>query len=67
MGWASGAQLLEGVAKAVMPVIPEEQRAAVAVQLIELFENEDCDTVSEIDQPDIRKAYKALSTERGDN
>lgn len=58
MGWASGSSLLNDVAKLVMPFVNSEpERANLAGQLIDLFEDEDCDTINECDQRDIAKEY----------
>lgn len=57
MGWASGSELLDTVAKAVMRHIPKDKRAAVAKKLISAFEDADCDTISECEQPDIAREY----------
>lgn len=63
MGWASGSRLLDEVAEIVMKHVPAEFRADVAEQLIDTFESEDCDTVYECDQPDIRAAYERMNQE----
>jgi len=48
MGWASGSEILEQVWKIVRPLTyPGENRRKTAKRLIEIFENADCDTVSE--------------------
>lgn len=61
MGWASGSELLDGVAKAVMPMIDKPFRGVIAGKLIELFEDADCDTIYECTQPDIKREYKRLN------
>ena len=63
MGWASGSSILDDVAKIVMPLIPKEKRAKAAAKLIDVFESEDCDTINECEQPDIRKEYDRLNHE----
>lgn len=57
MGRASGSSLLEEVAKIVMPKIAAKDRPKVAAKLIEAFEQEDCDTINEVEQADIRREY----------
>ncbi len=57
MGWASGRSLLEDVARIVMPHIPKAKRPKVAKKLIKAFESEDCDTINEVEQVDIRQEY----------
>lgn len=63
MGWASGSSLLDAVAKIVMPHIPAKKRAKVAGKLIDEFEGEDCDTINECDQNDIRAEYDRRNPE----
>jgi hypothetical protein len=48
---------LNDVAKVVMPDIAEKMRPAIASQLIDVFENHDCDTIDEVEQEDIRAEY----------
>ena len=58
MGWASGSSLLDEVAKIVMPhVLDDESKRRVAGELIDAFESEDCDTINECEQEDIRAEY----------
>jgi len=48
MGWASGSELAEDVWDAVQRFIPQgEPRRKVAREIIELFEDRDCDTIDE--------------------
>ena len=49
--------MLEEVAELVMPLIPAKKRAVVASDLIDIFEQEDCDTIGECEQKDIRAEY----------
>lgn len=65
MGWASGGEILESVADLVMPEIPARNRPRVAAELIEIFESSDCDVIDEVDNKDIRKAWKIICKERG--
>lgn len=67
MGWASGSRLLEEVAKIVMPTIAEKDRPAVAKSLIDIFESEDCDTINEVEQRDIRREYDKKYTPDSDD
>jgi len=57
MGWAGGGELLDSVAKLVMPKIETKLRKGVAQKLICLFENYDCDTIYEVSQKDVADAY----------
>lgn len=57
MGWASGSRILDEVAEIVMPLIGPEDRPGAALELIKLFEDEDCDTFTNCFQPDIQRAY----------
>lgn len=47
MGWASGSQLAEDVWDAVRPAVPQRKRRKIAVKIIRLFEDHDCDTLDE--------------------
>ena len=47
MGWASGSQLAEDVWDVVRPAIPQRNRRELAVKIIRLFEDHDCDTLDE--------------------
>lgn len=48
MGWAGGSYLAEKIWLLVRHFIPEgDQRTLVARQVIDEFENEDCDTIDE--------------------
>lgn len=40
-----------------MPRLGKHKRAAVAAELIDAFEAEDCDTINEVEQVDIRAEY----------
>lgn len=62
MGWASGSMLLQEVANAVMPHLPNNAtRLIVAKQLVQAFESEDCDTIDEVDDEHIQAAYRILN------
>jgi hypothetical protein len=47
MGWGSGSVVADAVWDVVKKYIPEEDHEEVADQLIEVFEDEDCDTMME--------------------
>jgi hypothetical protein len=67
MGWASGSHLLDKIAYAVLPLIPDNHREWTAGTLIELFENEDCDTIGECDNPVIAKVYRKMYPDDDEN
>lgn len=52
MGWASGGGLFEDVWLRIRNLLPAEQRVEIAKQLIQAFENYDCDVLGdyEIDE-----------------
>jgi hypothetical protein len=50
MGWASGSELAESVWSLFRKHVPKEQRKQVALKLIDLFEDRDCDTIDECEQ-----------------
>lgn len=50
MGWASGSQLAQDVWDLIRPFLYVSERQRVARQLIDLFENMDCDTIDEAEQ-----------------
>ena len=50
MGWASGSAIAEAVWATVSPFIPVKHHEKVAKELVELFENEDCDTMYEAEE-----------------
>lgn len=60
MGWASGSELLDDIARVVMPKIPKKDRPSVAKELIEIFEARDCDTLDEVRQRDIMEAFERM-------
>ena len=47
MSWAGGSYLAEEVWNVVRPLVPAQKRRAAAREIIELFEDEDCDTIDE--------------------
>lgn len=48
MGWASGSELAENIWNLIKPNIPKKKRAEIAVELVQLFEDADCDTICEV-------------------
>jgi len=50
MGWASGSALAQDVWNLVREYVHIHDRSHVARQLIDLFENMDCDTIDEAEQ-----------------
>lgn len=50
MGWASGSELAERVWGDVRKYIPDTERQAVANNVIDAFEDMDCDTMEECEQ-----------------
>ena len=64
MGWASGSSVLVRVWLEVRPYIKENQRVAVLTNLMDVFSDEDCDTLDEvIDKkwPESKLAYEFWS------
>jgi len=45
MSWKSGADLAEKIWSAVVDHIPNEKRPHVALELVDIFEGQDCDTM----------------------
>ena len=50
MGWAGGSALAEDIWLLVERYIPKNQKKRVARSLITVFEDEDCDTITEATQ-----------------
>ena len=50
MGWSGGTELGGDFWSSVRDLIPEEHRKTVATKLIRVLENQDCDTVYELEQ-----------------
>ena len=63
MGWASGQDVLDTIADAVMPYIGSINKSLVAGKLIIIFENYDCDTIGDCSNKDIQKAYNKMYPE----
>lgn len=47
MGWSGGSEIAAKVWSAVRPHIPQRDKEFVARQIIDAFEDADCDTMSE--------------------
>lgn len=47
MGWSNGSYLLRGVAEAALKHFKDKKRIKFYEEIIELFENHDCDTLQE--------------------
>ena len=50
MGWASGSELAEEIWDIVKKYIPKNKKKKVAKQLVEAFEDRDCDTMCEAEE-----------------
>jgi hypothetical protein len=50
MGWASGSEIAESIWDAVKKSIPKKDQKKVAKKIIEIFENNDCDTIEEAEE-----------------
>lgn len=50
MGWASGSELAEDVWDTVRKYIPVKNRRRVARKIVDLFEQQDCDTIHECEK-----------------
>lgn len=47
MGWASGSELAQEVWDLFEDIIPSGEEKQYALKLVDMFENMDCDTLSE--------------------
>jgi hypothetical protein len=47
MGWSSGAELAEEVWGIVRGYVPKAKRKGIAIQIIDAFEDHDCDTMND--------------------
>lgn len=47
MGWSGGSELAEQIWEIVRDHIPDDAKQAVALDLVDLFEYEGCDTMHE--------------------
>lgn len=50
MGWAGGSQIAGDVWKLVRFYIPRKERERIANQIVDIFEQHDCDTMDEAEQ-----------------
>lgn len=50
MGWASGSGLAAEIWSMFRKYVPTRSRKRVALKLVDLFENEDCDTMDEAER-----------------
>jgi hypothetical protein len=50
MGWCGGVSIAESVCSLVREHIPTEERQKIASKIVEIFEDEDADTMDEADQ-----------------
>ena len=70
MGWAGGAEVATEIWRSVRKFIPEEERAGVAMEIIEALRDADWDTVDEAETLAAdagwhdEKAYEELCTSR---
>ena len=63
MGWASGSRLFRDVWRIVRQYVAEDQRKNVAKQVMDRFEDRDCDTLMECfddEWPEVEDAYCEL-------
>ena len=60
MGWCNGSYICENVWKKVRDYIPEEKRAQILGEIIEVFSNRDADCWGEVleDCPEFEEAMK---------
>lgn len=47
MGWASGSEIADSVWDEFQKYIPNDKKGKVALELVGLFESNDCDTMQE--------------------
>lgn len=50
MGWAGGSGIASDVWDLVRKYVPDNQRKTVALKLIDVFEDNDCDTMNECER-----------------
>lgn len=65
MGWSSGSELLGGVLELTEKYIPKKHKKEVVKNLIDLFEDQDCDTICEVfdDYPIVEEVYREMHPE----
>jgi hypothetical protein len=68
MSWSTGSEILAGVFNIVLDRVIQSERQQVAEELIELFENYDCDTIYELqdDFPEVREYFLQLGYDTED-
>lgn len=66
MGWSSGSDLFNAIISAIKPRLGEDERKAIYLELIPVFENQDWDTQDECFDNDhvFEAAYRITMTER---
>ena len=47
MGWGAGSEVADEVWKLVKKFIPKEQKQKIAKKIINIMENQDCDTMDD--------------------
>lgn len=62
MGWASGSIIAEVIWDLIKNEIPKNKQKKIAQKLIDIFENEDCDTIYEAEEL-YKAAGKSLEEE----
>jgi hypothetical protein len=50
MGWSSGAELAGDVWDLFKKYVPAKDQKRVATKLVDLFENQDCDNICEVEE-----------------
>jgi hypothetical protein len=63
MGWAGGSIIAERIWDMVRPHIPEKERETIARKFIDIFEQEDCDSMDECEQLYYKDAGNEFYTE----
>lgn len=60
MSWASGSEILQQVWDITRQFVPKNKRVKVFAELIEIFENHDCDTTYELleEWPEAKEALE---------
>lgn len=59
MGWATGSEIFENVLEIVEPYLGDSKEEVVR-ELIELFEDYDCDTLGEVSDPVVQQVLCEL-------
>lgn len=65
MGWAGGSELFYNVWNLIRDQIPEKGKKKTIKKLICFFEDQDCDTISDLfdDFPEVEKVYREIHPE----